>query len=234
MIATGHYARTGYDDKLERYYIKRGIDDSRDQSYALWGIGQEALARTLLPLGGITKKETRRIAAEAGIKTAHVEESMEICFVTDNNYERFLREWADEDIPPGEIVDETGRVLGRHKGIPFYTIGQRRGLGIAHPTPLYVKAIDTENNRLVVGDKFDINRADLTISRLNWVSIPPKNESFKALVKIRYQHKAQKASVTPRNESLEIVFETPQPAITPGQSAVAYDGDTVLVGGIID
>lgn len=234
-IATGHYARTGYDRNSDRYFIQRGVDDTRDQSYALWGISQEALSRTFLPLGDITKKETRRIAAEADIKTAHVAESMEICFVADNNYERFIREYSDHDIPSGDIVNERGEVVGKHKGVPFYTIGQRKGLGIAHPTPLYVTKIDVDNNRIVIGDKIDVNRAKLTVSGINWVSSPPRQESFEALVKIRYQHKAQKAQVTPMDDGrLSVVFETPQLAVTPGQSAVAYDGDTVLAGGIID
>ena len=234
-MATGHYARTGYDAETGRYFLRRGVDDTRDQSYALWGISQEALARTFMPLGDITKKETRRIAAEADIKTAHVAESMEICFVADNNYERFLREYTDRDIPAGDIVNERGDVVGRHKGIPFYTIGQRKGLGIAHPTPLYVTRIDAENNRIVVGDKIDVNRAEMTVSGINWVSSPPRQDSFEALVKIRYQHQAQKARVIPSDDNkLAVTFETPQLAVTPGQSAVVYDGDTVLVGGIID
>ena len=128
-----------------------------------------------------------------------------------------------------------GEVVGRHKGIPFYTIGQRKGLGIAHPTPLYVTQIDVANNRIVVGDKLDVNRAELTVSEINWVSSAPRRESFEALVKIRYQHLAQKATVIPINDSrLSVVFNTPQLAVTPGQSAVVYDGDTVLAGGIID
>jgi tRNA-specific 2-thiouridylase len=234
-IATGHYARTGSDEISGRYFLKRGIDDTRDQSYALWGIAQQALSRTFLPLGEITKKETRRLAAEAGIKTAHVAESMEICFVADDDYERFLREWTDEEIPGGDITDESGQVLGRHKGIPFYTIGQRRGLGIAHPSPLYVKEIDTANNRIVVGDKADVMRKELSISNINWVSSSPREEPFEALVKIRYLHQAQKARVMPLDDNrLKIIFDSPQLAVTPGQSAVAYDGDRVLVGGIIE
>lgn len=234
-IATGHYARTGYDDTTHRYFLKRGVDDTRDQSYALWGIGQDALAQTFLPLGELTKKETRRIAAEAGIKTADAEESMEICFVPDDDYERFIRDWIGEEIPSGDIVDESGKVIGRHKGIPFYTIGQRKGLGIAHPTPLYVRRIDIANNRIVAGNKADMDRAELTVSRLNWVSALPRKEPFEALVKIRYQHKAQPARLNPMKDGrLRIVFDSPQLAITPGQSAVAYDGDAVLVGGIID
>jgi tRNA-specific 2-thiouridylase len=234
-IATGHYARTGCDKSNSRYYLKRGVDDTRDQSYALWGISQQALSRTFLPLGEITKKDTRSIAAEAGIKTAHVAESMEICFVPDNDYGRFIREWTGVEIPTGEIVNESGEVIGQHKGIPFYTIGQRKGFGISHPTPLYVKKIDAANNRIVVGEKVAVMGADLSVSELNWVSVSPRSEPFNAPVKIRYQHNAQKAQVTPMDDGrLKVVFESPQLAVTPGQSAVVYDADTVLVGGVID
>jgi len=234
-IATGHYARTGYDPRTGRCYLKRAVDDSRDQSYALWGIDQDGLRRTFFPLGELTKMETRRTAAEAGLKTADIADSMEICFVADNRYERFVREWTGEEIPPGDIVDSSGAVIGRHKGIPFYTIGQRRGLGIAHPTPLYVWAIDAVNNRIVVGEKGDAHRKEMTVSRVNWVSIPPAQEPLSAQVKIRYQHTAQPATVIPDGaDRVTVTFEAAQPAVTPGQSAVIYDGDVVLAGGIID
>ncbi len=234
-IATGHYARTGVDEDTGRYWLKRGTDPTRDQSYALWGVSQEALGRTVLPMGEITKREARRIAVDAGLKTARVAESMEICFVADNNYGRFIREYTGEEIPRGDIIDETGNVIGRHKGTPFYTIGQRRGLGIAHPTPLYVKEIDPENNRIVVGEKDDVSGTAMSISRVNWVSSPPRTEPFEAAVKIRYQHVAQPAMISPvESVRLNVTFVDPQNAITPGQSAVFYDGETVLAGGIID
>jgi tRNA-specific 2-thiouridylase len=234
-IATGHYARVGYDDKTKRYWLKRGIDPSRDQSYALWGIRQGSLRHTVLPMGRITKKEARRLAAEAGLKTAQTAESMEICFVADNNYERFIREYIGEEIPRGDIIDESGNVIGQHKGIPFYTIGQRRGLGIAHPTPLYVREIDVQHNRIVVGERDDIAGTAMTVSQVNWVSSSPRTETFDAEVKIRYQHSARPATVTPLgSERLGIRFRSPQNAITPGQSAVLYESDTLLAGGIID
>jgi len=234
-IATGHYAISGFDDIARRYFLKKGIDHTRDQSYALWGVRQEALSRTLLPLGEIPKTETRRLAAEAGLKTSHIAESMEICFVADNNYERFIREYTTEEIPAGDIVDEDGNILGRHKGVPFYTVGQRKGLGIAHPTPLYVKQIDPAANRIVVGDNIDLDKSGMTVSQVNWVSRPPGSEPFEAQVKIRYQHIPREVNVTPLDETrLAVTFESPQRAITPGQSAVFYDGDTVLAGGIID
>lgn len=234
-IATGHYARAGYDEGTGRHWLRRAIDLTRDQSYALWGIDQASLERTLLPMGTITKKEARQIAAEAGLKTARVAESMEICFVADNDYQRFIRDHTSEDIPAGDIVNESGQVLGRHRGIPFYTIGQRRGLGISHPTPLYVKEIDAENNRIVVGEKAEVAGVEMAVSRVNWVSAAPREEPFCARVKIRYQHTPQPATVTPDpGNTLVVSFDSPQAAITPGQSAVVYDGDLVLAGGIID
>lgn len=234
-IATGHYARTGYDNATGRFYLKRGVDDTRDQSYVLWGISQNALRRTLFPMGDITKSETRRRAADAGLKTARVAESREICFVADDDYERFIREWSAEDIAPGDIVDETGRVIGSHKGIPFYTVGQRRGLGIAHPTPLYVKHIDVENRRIVVGEKDRLSSTEMAVGQVNWVSSVPRRDPFDATVQIRYQHAAAAARVTPRGKDrLQVTFETAQWAITPGQSAVVYEGETVLAGGIIE
>lgn len=234
-IATGHYARVGFDSSTGRYAIRKGIDATRDQSYALWGIRQPALARTVLPVGALTKVEVRRIAAEAGLKTAQAAESMEICFVTDNDYGRFIREWSGDDIPAGEIVDRSGMVLGRHRGIPFYTIGQRKGLGIAHPTPLHVLRIDPGHNRLIVGDKSDLNREEMTVGEINWVSRPPAERPFSCEVKIRYQHRAGPAEVTPQADGRLLVrFALAQPAITPGQSAVFYDDDIVLAGGIIE
>jgi len=235
FIATGHYAQTGYDKNSGRYFIRRGVDETRDQSYALWGIRQEALSKTLLPLGELTKKETRRIASEADLKTARTAESMEICFVADDNYERFIREWSDKEIPDGDIVDSQGNVIGRHHGIPFYTIGQRRGLGIANPTPLYVQKIDAASNRLLVGDDSDLCRSEMTVSDINWVSVAPTDNPIECKAKIRYQHTAAPAvaRLIEKNR-ISVRFHEPQRAITPGQSTVLYDGDFVLAGGIID
>ncbi len=235
MIATGHYAQTGYNEKSKRYFIKRGIDNTRDQAYALWGIEQDALAHTLFPLGNLTKSEARRIAREANLKTAETGESMEICFVADDNYERFIREWLTEEIPPGDIIDSSGTVRGQHKGVPFYTIGQRRGLGISNPTPLYVNKIDAQKIQIVIGDDDELKKTKFIMSDLNWVSMPPQDKSFSGLVQIRYLHKPLPASITPIDKkSLSVEFEIPQRAITPGQSAVIFNEDFVLVGGIID
>ncbi len=234
-IATGHYARTGYDATSGRSFLKRGIDGTKDQSYALWGIRQAALAKTLFPLGEITKKETRRLAEEAGLKTANTPESMEICFVADDNYGRFIREWSGQEIPEGDIVNQEGEAVGKHKGIPFYTVGQRKGLGISHRTPLYVTEIDKENNRIVIGEKEAVKKSELNMSRVNWVSAKPTDEPFSGLVQIRYLHKSCPAQIIPQSaDRFKIIFETAQLAITPGQTAVIFDGDTVLAGGIID
>ncbi|MEZ5358704.1 MAG: tRNA 2-thiouridine(34) synthase MnmA [Candidatus Zixiibacteriota bacterium] len=234
-IATGHYAITGIDEATGRSFLDRGKDWTKDQAYALWGVTQDALAHTLLPLGPLTKEETRAIAAGAGLKTACVPESMEICFVADNNYERFIREYVNMEIPKGDIVTEEGKVVGEHKGIPFYTVGQRKGLGIAHPTPLYVKKIDVEANRVIVGEKQSVHASEFTVSDLNWVSKTPTVETFSGNVQIRYNHRACPAMVIPQQDNRLLVrFSDPQPAITPGQSAVVFDGDRILVGGIID
>jgi tRNA-specific 2-thiouridylase len=235
LIATGHYARTGLDDSTGRYYLKRGFDSPRDQSYALWGISQSALARTIFPLGDLTKHETRRIASEAGLKTAQTPESMEICFVADNRYERFIKEWTGAQFPDGDIVDTSGNIIGRHKGIPFYTIGQRKGMGIANPEPLYVLEIDPVGNKIVVGGEEGLDRLDMTVSGVNWITRPPQSDSLEGLVQIRYQHKPRPAMIAPLgNGRLSITFHSPQRAITPGQSAVIYDNDAVVAGGIIE
>ncbi len=233
-IATGHYARIGINSKNGRGILRKGVDHTRDQSYALWGIRQEALTSTLLPLGGFIKKDVRRLAEKAGLKTAHTAESMEICFVQDNNYERFIRQWLTEEIPSGEIVNTEGEVIGQHKGIPFYTVGQRKGLGIAHSEPLYVQHIDPGTNRITVGERNVLSCQDMIVCNVNWVSSAPRSEAFQAAVKIRYLAAPQKATITPRHDNtLRVVFDDPQRAITPGQSAVVYDDDIVLAGGII-
>jgi len=236
FIATGHYAR------IERgqngcHLIRKGVDDTRDQSYFLWGLNQEMLARTLMPLGSLCKTEVREIARRHGLRTSEKKESREICFVADDDYHRFLREWDnkhDTAAQPGEIVDESGRVLGRHDGAAYYTIGQRRGLGIAHPTPLYVLDIDAANNQVIVGDDASLYRDDMVVDHLNWIAGPPPSNPIDIHTKIRYQHppaKGQLATLT--DHSVRVTFEEKQRAITPGQSAVFYDDDLLLGGGVI-
>ncbi|MEW6413487.1 MAG: tRNA 2-thiouridine(34) synthase MnmA [Candidatus Zixiibacteriota bacterium] len=236
FIATGHYSFVEQSES-GRYRIRKGVDESRDQSYVLWGISQEALSKTLMPLGGMLKSQVREIASKYNLRTANKVESREICFVADDDYHRFLTEYdAKEGIEhaPGDIVHEDGTVLGKHKGTPFYTIGQRRGLGVAYPTPLYVQKIDVDSNRILVGDDSGLYERELTAANVNWVSIAPPAEELRVEVKIRYQHKAAPATLIPLSDrQVKVVFDRKQRAITPGQSVVFYDGDVLLGGGII-
>jgi tRNA-specific 2-thiouridylase len=238
FIATGHYARINFNSVSGRHEILRGIDSSRDQSYALWGLSQEALSRTLLPLGNYNKSDIREISRKYQLRNSEAPESMEICFVADNDYRRFLTEWEGKkgiNFKPGEIVNSEGAVLGEHKGIAFYTIGQRRGLGIAHPTPLYVKDINTDNNRIIVGDDSELYSKSMVVSNINWVALDKPSDIFSAEVKIRYLHTASTAQIKPQSESsVSVEFVIAQRAITPGQSAVFYEGEKVLGGGIIE
>ena len=236
FIATGHYAAIERNES-GRWQIRKGVDDTRDQSYVLWGLSQDALARTRMPLGKYRKTEVRAIAEEAGLRTANRSESREICFVADDDYRRFLIEYEAKrgrSFAPGDIVHEDGRVLGRHNGTAFYTIGQRKGLGIAHPTPLYVQRVDIDTNQVIVGENDSLLADTFEIEDVNWVSIAPPEDPFGADVKIRYQHQPRPAAIkvlTPGR--LQVTFQEKQRAITPGQSAVLYDNDVVLAGGLI-
>ncbi len=234
-IATGHYSFVEQQPK-GYYCIRKGVDATRDQSYVLWGLGQDALSRTLMPLGGLLKSEVRQIARANGLRTADKAESREICFVADNDYRRFLAEYEANHgrrFEPGEIVHEDGRVLGTHTGTAFYTIGQRRGLGIGHPTPLYVQRIDVPSRRVIVGENDSLLRSFLRAARVNWMG-PPPQQPCEVTVKIRYQHTPANATVTPDGRSAaNVAFAGPQRAVTPGQSVVFYDGDILLGGGII-
>ncbi len=238
-IATGHYAFVEK-NRHNRWQIRQGVDSSRDQSYVLWGITQEALSMTLMPLGPLQKHEVREIARKYGLRTAEKKESREICFVADDNYRRFLREWEEKQgrtFKKGDIVHEDGSVLGKHEGTAFYTIGQRRGLGIAHPTPLYVQDIKPATGQVIVGDNSALYKRELTASKVNWVAVPPlsPNSSMNITAKIRYQHQPAPAILTalPDN-NVRVVFHEKQRAITPGQSVVFYEDDVLLGGGIIE
>ncbi|UCG60574.1 MAG: tRNA 2-thiouridine(34) synthase MnmA [Candidatus Zixiibacteriota bacterium] len=235
-IATGHYAIIEQGDG-DRYFIRKGADKTRDQSYVLWGISQEALSKTIMPLGAMLKSEVRGLARKFNLRTAEKTESREICFVADDDYHRFLVEYEAKEgrtYEPGDIVHEDGTVLGQHKGTPFYTIGQRRGLGVAYPTPLYVQRIDVENNRVIVGDDSSLYTDELRAENVNWVSIEPPDDPVNVDIKIRYQHEAAPATLTALTEDrVHAVFDQKQRAITPGQSAVFYDGNLLLGGGVI-
>lgn len=236
-VATGHYAIVEEEKTSGRFLLRNSIDNLKDQSYALWGLTQESLSRTLFPLGNLTKPDVRRIAEEEGLKTAGKPDSQEICFVADNNYERFIREKipdAFDSITEGDLIYK-GKKVGRHRGIPFYTIGQRKGLGGGFGKPVYVKKIDTENNVVEIGDKEDILEKRMCAREVNYVSRAELKPGEKVFGKIRYADKMTEAVVVEADEnSFTVDFTEPKSAITPGQSAVIYDSEGyVLAGGII-
>jgi len=234
-IATGHFARLETDPGSGRTLLCRGRDERKDQSYFLFSLRQEQLSRALFPLGEMTKSDTRDTARHCGLKTADKEESMEICFVPDNDYGGFLRK-ADLVQPHrGEIVDQQGRVLGHHEGIEFYTIGQRKGLGISSPVPLYVLELDAATNRVVVGDGATLDRDEFTVNQCNWIPFASPPEAIEVTAKIRYNHPGTPATVLPSGQwTARVKLNTPQRAITPGQAAVFYQGDRVVGGGWIE
>ncbi|MCP2520897.1 tRNA 2-thiouridine(34) synthase MnmA [SCandidatus Aminicenantes bacterium Aminicenantia_JdfR_composite] len=234
FIATGHYARIVYDKERKRYLLKKGIDPKKDQSYFLYVMTQEHLSKTLMPLGEFTKRKVREIARNLGLPVAWKAESQEICFVPDGNYPQFLEKIRPNAIKPGPIINKKGEILGQHKGIIYYTIGQRKGLGIYSEKPLYVISIDKKSNTIVVGEEKDVYRHEFVVEQINWILEEKKNKPFKAKVKIRYLHPEAEAEITPMNHDTAYVrFLNPQRAITPGQSAVFYEGDIVIGGGII-
>lgn len=233
-VATGHYARLEHDPVTGRCLLKRGRDPRRDQSYFLFSLRQEQLAHSLFPLGELFKTETREAARARALKTAHKEESMEICFVPDNDYGGFLKK-AGLVVPHrGEVVDRAGRVLGHHEGIEFYTVGQRRGLRLAAPGPWYVVDLDPERNRVVVGAAPELLRDEFRLERCNWIPFAEPPHEFEVTAKIRYNHPGTPATVTPLPDGgARVQLHEPQRAVTPGQACVFYDGDLVLGGGWI-
>jgi tRNA-specific 2-thiouridylase len=232
-VATGHFARVEHIG--DRVLLKRGHDPRKDQSYFLFSLKQEQLARTLFPLGELTKQDTREVAREKQLKTAEKEESMEICFVPDNDYGRFLQQAGLVQKHAGEIVDLAGRVLGRHDGIEFYTIGQRKGLRLSAPKPLYVIDLDPATNRVIVGDDSALARDGFRIERCNWIPFDTPPPSLEVVAKIRYNHPGVVATVTPLPEQRACVkLHAPQRAVTPGQACVFYQDDVVVGGGWIE
>jgi tRNA-specific 2-thiouridylase len=233
-VATGHFARVERSPDGARMLLMRGCDPCKDQSYFLFSLRQEQLARALFPLGEKTKTDARVVARGCQLKTADKEESMEICFVPDNDYGRFLQQAKLVQKHRGEIVNTERRVLGEHDGIEFYTIGQRRGLGISSPKPLYVLELDAAQNRVVVGDDSALVRDEFVAERCNWIAFDAPPASLEASVKIRYNHPGAPATVTALpGGSARVKLQVPQRAITPGQAAVFYQGDLVLGGGWI-
>lgn len=233
-VATGHYARLGFDAARGRYLLRKGVDSAKDQSYALYHLNQRTLRHFLMPLGEFTKTETRRLAREFGLAVAEKPDSQEICFVPDDDYKSFLEEKAPASLRPGNFVDTAGKIIGRHKGLPLYTVGQRKGLGIAAGRPLYVVALDDERNEVVLGADSDVFASALVAGDLNFIAFDRPLGPFAANAKIRYSAREAEAVVTPLPDGgASVVFREPQRAITPGQSVVFYEGDIVLGGGII-
>ena len=232
-IATGHYAVIEKSSS-GRYMLRKGADLSKDQSYFLYDLTQEQLARTLFPLGGLTKTEVRAIAEAQGLVNAKKRDSQDICFVPGGDYASFIRQYTSRDYPPGDFVSTDGSVMGRHKGIINYTVGQRKGLGLALKKPAYVLELDTEQNQVVLGDNEELFTRELTADNFNWVSTAVPGGDIRASARIRYRHREAPAVISPlSDDSVRIIFDEPQRAITRGQSVVIYDGDYVLGGGII-
>jgi len=236
-IATGHYARVQVNPGNGRYYISRGLDDAKDQSYALWGLSQGSLSRTVFPLAVMTKDETRRLGREAGLPGMDKGESYEICFIADNNYERFLKErrpgLADE-VDGGDIVLD-GEVVGRHRGFPFYTIGQRRRLGVYRAEPLYVTDVDHEQNRIIIGTEDKLYHPGLIARGITMQKYEDCTGPLRVDAKIRYKDHGGAATISRQGDgSVEVLFDEVKRAVTPGQSVVFYEGADVVGGGIID
>ncbi len=235
LVATGHYARIEFDAATCRYLLKKGQDSGKDQSYFLYTLTQAQLASTLFPLGGLTKRDVRKTAERLGLPVAQKAESQEICFVPDRNYPKFLKERIPQAFRPGPILDLQNRVIGKHEGIIHFTVGQRKGLGIAAPQPLYVISIDPGKNAIVVGNNEDLYRSCFRASSLNWIAMGNLAKSMAVQARIRYKHGEAKATIFPADSGrVRVEFEKPQRAVTPGQAVVFYDGDTVIGGGIID
>ena len=234
-VATGHYARIERRDANGRLLLKKGIDRGKDQSYFLYALTQGQLENSLFPLGNLTKERVRQIAGELALPVANKAESQEICFIPDNDYPRFVREYVADVAKPGPILDNQGNVLGEHRGIFSYTIGQRKGLGISASEPLYVVAIDRDRNAVIVGSKEDVYGTELTAAELNWIGVEALEQPVRVKAKIRYLHREAAATVTPLEANrVQVKFEEPQMAITPGQAVVFYDGDDVMGGGVIE
>ncbi len=233
FIATGHYARV--ERSKDRYLLKKGIDARKDQSYVLFSLTQDQLSKTLFPLGMATKESVRQVARDLNLKTKDKPESQDICFVLDNNYHTLLYERFGDRITTGFLKDTRGNILGRHPGAPFFTIGQRKGLGVALGTPRYVVDINPQENTVVIGTDDELLEDELVASTINWISIDKLESPKKVQAKIRYHHAPADATVHPdKPDTVRVVFTEPQRAITPGQAVVFYDNDTVVGGGWIE
>jgi len=234
FVATGHYARIEFDKTRRRYLLKKGYDLKKDQSYVLYMMTQTQLEHTLMPLGTLTKEKVRELARQWKLGIADKAESQEICFIPNGNYGEYLEEYLPRATKPGPIFDKEGKILGEHKGILFYTIGQRKRMGIAVGEPLYVIAIDRERNAIIVGREEDVYTDELIASEVNYIDRERLTRSLKVTGKIRYRAKEAEAVITPEEkDKVQVEFIQPQRAITPGQAVVFYKKDTVVGGGTI-
>ncbi len=234
-VATGHYARLYRDPATNRYMIGRAADRKKDQTYVLYGMTQRQIARTIMPLGDYTKDQVRRMAAEKGLPTAEKPESQEICFVPDNDYHRFIAGRAGGEVKPGPFLDREGNVLGTHRGIPYYTVGQRRGLGIAAGHRMYVVDIDPERNVVVLGSAEELLAPGLEACENNFIPFDTLGEPLRVEAQIRYNARPDPAVIFPLEDGrVRVVFDRPLRAVTPGQAVVYYQGDLLVGGGTID
>ena len=235
FIATGHYAKVR--EENGRHLISKGIDETKDQSYVLWGLQQDLLGRTLLPLGGYRKTAIRQMAHDFGYpELAKKSESYEICFVPDNDYRGFLKrnvEGLEERMKGGTFVDKQGKILGQHKGYPFYTIGQRKGLDVALGKPAFVTAIDPNTNTVVLGDEEDLMKKDMHVAKMNYIKYAGINDGMEATIRIRYKDMGSLGTLYNNDAGIRVSFYENAKGIAPGQSAVFYEGDDVIGGGII-
>ncbi|MFH1652182.1 MAG: tRNA 2-thiouridine(34) synthase MnmA [Chloroflexota bacterium] len=233
-FATGHHARITRNEDTGRYELRKGHDPAKDQSYFLYLLTQEQLGDSLFPIGDSLKSRLKEMAREMGLPIA-ARESQEVCFVPGSRYAEFIREHAPQALTPGEIRDERGNVLGEHPGIPYFTVGQRKGLGIAAPEPLYVTAIDAATNTVIVGSREQTYARELTARGVNWVGITNPGHTLEVAARVRYRQPVAPATLVPRGEDeIYVKFAEPQMAITPGQAVVCYDNDRVLCGGTIE
>ena len=233
-MATGHYAQVEYDPASQRYLLKKGVDVTKDQSYVLYTLTQAQLAHVEFPLGALQKTEVRSVAESLGFASAKRRDSQDLCFVPDGDYARFIEQYTGQTCPAGNFVDQTGKVLGKHKGLIHYTIGQRKGLGITAPAPYYVCKHDVENNVVVLGSESDLLVKNVTATDINLIPFDRVEGSIRATVKLRYRQKGDWAMVRQvDSDTLHIEFDEPQKGVALGQAAVLYEGDYVIGGGTI-
>ena len=233
-VVTGHYARIEYNPASGRYELKKAADANKDQSYVLWSLTQEQLAHVQFPLGDMVKSEVRALAEAHGFINAKKHDSQDICFVRNGSYADFIEQYTGKTYPPGDFVDTRGRILGQHRGIIRYTIGQRKGLGLALSEPMYVKSVDPETNTVTLGTEQELYTRSLVATGINLIAVPTLSGVVRVKAKVRYRQPEQWATVTRTGaDAFTVVFDEPQRAVTRGQSVVLYDGDLVLGGGII-